>query len=68
MPYADDSIWLLFGLGVAIIVAVAAYSLLFNAFGWASYGFLLTGVLIAASYYIVGSAPSREKRVEHDVG
>ncbi|MDG7007426.1 MAG: hypothetical protein JRN06_04180 [Nitrososphaerota archaeon] len=59
LPYADDSIWLLFGLGVAIIVGDLAASLATGEFGWATLGFLVTGILVSVSYYVVGTHPPR---------
>lgn len=61
MPYADDSIWLLFGLGLAIIAADLVMSLATREFGLASFGFLVTGILVSASYYLVGTHPPRDR-------
>lgn len=66
MAYADDTIWLLFGLGLAMVAGAAAFSLVYDTFGWASYGFLLLGVLVSSAYYVVGSYPPRERRGGHD--
>lgn len=60
LPYADDSIWLLFGLGLAIIAGDLLASFVEGEFGWASLGFLLTGVLVSTSYYVVGTHPPRD--------
>ncbi len=57
MAYADDTIWLLFGLGLAIIIGVAVVYVFFGVSGWASLGFLITGALVSASYYLVGTHP-----------
>ncbi len=57
MPYADDTVWLLFGLGLAIVTSVVVIYIAFGLFGWASVGFLTMGSLMAASYYIVGMHP-----------
>ena len=59
LPYADDSIWLLFGLGLAIIVGDLLASNVTREFGWATFGFLVTGILVSASYYLVGTHPPR---------
>ncbi len=63
MAYADHTIWLLFGLGLAMIGGVFAFFAWTGQFGWASVGFLLTGVLVSGSYYLVGSNPPRDGSV-----
>lgn len=57
MPYADDTIWLLFGLGVAMVAGVVLFYLLLGEFDWASVGFLITGLLVMVSYYVIGTHP-----------
>lgn len=57
MRYADDTIWLLFGMGLAMIGGVFLFYFAFGEFGWASVGFLITGVLVMWSYFLVGSHP-----------
>lgn len=64
LPYADDSVWLLFGLGLAIIVGDLAASLATGEFGWAALGFLVTGILVSASYYLVGTHPPRNHGID----
>ncbi len=63
MRYADDTIWLLFGLGLAMVGGVLVFFALTGQFGWASLGFLLTGILVSGSYYLVGSNPSGDGSV-----
>lgn len=55
MPYADDTIWLLFALGLMIVVADAVLYAEFGLDVWAFLGFLITGILVCASFYIVGT-------------
>lgn len=57
MPYADDSIWLLFGLGLAMVGGVAVAYFVFGIWGYASLGFLIAGIMVSASYYTVGTHP-----------
>jgi hypothetical protein len=54
MPYADDSIWLLFGLGLAIIAGDVIALAVFRINAWTFLGFLVTGILMSISYYVVG--------------
>ncbi len=62
MPYADDTIWLLFGLGLAIIVGDSLAYLTLRINGWTFIGFFGTGVLVTASYYVVGTHSPRDGR------
>ena len=61
MNYADDTIWILFGLGVAMIAGVLVWFVIYGEFGWASAGFLGTGILVSLSYILVGSYPPRSE-------
>jgi len=64
MPYADDTIWLLFALGLGMIVASLFVFIASLRFSWAPFGFLVTGILVSASYYLVGSHPPGGVRAE----
>jgi hypothetical protein len=61
MPYADDTIWLLFGLGIAIILGTVVAYFTLGIFGWGSAGLIGTGILVSSSYYIVGTHPPRNQ-------
>jgi hypothetical protein len=63
MPYADDTIWLLFGLGIAIILGTVVAYLALGIFGWGSVGLIGTGLLVSSSYYVVGTRPPRDQGV-----
>ena len=57
LPYADDTVWLMFGLGLTMTVGAAVAHMVFSANGWASLGFALTGLLVSVSYYVIGTHP-----------
>jgi hypothetical protein len=57
MPYADDVVWLLFGLGLAMVLGVILAYIVLGLYGWASLGFLGTGALVSVSFYFVGEHP-----------
>lgn len=64
MPYADDTTWLLFAFGLGVIAVSLFFILASRRFRWASFGFLLTGTLVLASHYLLGSDPTRGMRIE----
>ncbi len=65
MHYADDTIWLLFGLGLALVAGPLLFYAVYGQFGWGSFGLLVTGILVTVSYYLVGSHPPRNGSAGH---